>query len=59
VRVLRDGQQLADTKISSLRRFQEDAREVESGFECGLMLEGFTDFQVGDILEPHRSERES
>ena len=59
VRVLRDGQQLADTKISSLRRFQEDAREVQSGFECGLMLEGFTDFQVGDILEPHRSERES
>jgi len=59
VRVLREGQQLADTKISSLRRFQEDAREVQSGFECGLMLEGFAEFQVGDILEPHRSERES
>jgi translation initiation factor IF-2 len=57
VRVLRDGQQLIDGKLASLRRFQEDARDVQTGFECGLMLENFADFQVGDIVEAYRRER--
>ncbi len=51
-------QVVVDSKIASLRRFQEDAREVQAGFECGLLLENFTDFQVGDIIETYRRERE-
>ena len=38
-------------KISSLRRFKDDAREVAEGFECGIGLENWQDLQVGDILE--------
>jgi len=59
VRVLRGGEIVADTKIESLRRFQEDVREVQTNFECGVMLEGFNDIQVGDVLESHRRERQS
>ena len=57
VHVLRAEEVIADTKVSSLRRFQEDVREVQANFECGIMLEGFTDFQEGDILEVYRRER--
>jgi translation initiation factor IF-2 len=58
-RVLRDDQQIADTTIASLRRFQEDAREVQTGFECGVMLEGFTEFQQGDVIQFYRREQKS
>jgi len=56
VRVLRNGETLADAKISSLRRFQEDVRDVQTGFECGISVEGFVDFQEGDVLELYRRE---
>ena len=58
VRLMRDDEQIADTKVSSLRRFQEDVREVQTGFECGLMLEGVTDFHEGDVVEFYRRERQ-
>ncbi len=58
-RVLRGEESLADTKVSSLRRFQEDVREVQTGFECGISLEDFDDFQEGDVLEFYRLERET
>ena len=58
-RVVRGEERLADTKVSSLRRFQEDVREVQTGFECGVMLEGFAEFQEGDVLELYRREREA
>ncbi|MDT4761482.1 translation initiation factor IF-2 [Sphaerochaeta sp. PS] len=53
VRVIRDSIQLNPTmvKISSLKRFKDDAREVTEGFECGIGLEGFHDLRAGDILE--------
>jgi len=51
VRLLRDGQGLAEGTIASLKRFKEDAREVLQGFECGIGLEGITDVRVGDVLE--------
>jgi translation initiation factor IF-2 len=51
VRLLRDGQGLAEGTISSLKRFKDDAREVLQGFECGIGLEGITDVRVGDVLE--------
>lgn len=51
VRVMRGKEKIFESSISSLRRFKEDAREVTSGFECGLGVEDFSDFQEGDILE--------
>src|SRR5262249_7853804 len=44
VRVMRGGQLVIDTKCDSLRRIQDDVREVQNGFECGIMLEGFDAF---------------
>ena len=40
-----------DGRIASLKRFQEDAREVQEGFECGILLDGFNDVKDGDVLE--------
>lgn len=57
VRVLRSGAVLHDGKISSLKRFKDDVREVISGYECGLVVESFTDVQVGDNMEFYRQER--
>jgi translation initiation factor IF-2 len=50
-RLIRDGSVIADSTISSLRRFTDDATEVRDGFECGLTLAGYTDLRVGDIVE--------
>ena len=49
-RVIRDDVELAESKIASLKRIQEDAREVQAGYECGIMLERFSDFQEGDRI---------
>ena len=51
IRVLRDGVVIFEDKISSLKRFKDDAKEVASGYECGVGLEKFNDIKVGDILE--------
>ncbi len=51
IRVVRDGIIIADDKMSSLKRFKDDAKEVAAGFECGITLEKFTDIKEGDILE--------
>jgi translation initiation factor IF-2 len=51
VRVVRDGTVIYDTRISQLKRFKDDVREVEEGFECGILLEGFNDVKEGDVLE--------
>ncbi|MBQ7719621.1 MAG: translation initiation factor IF-2 [Clostridia bacterium] len=51
VRVLRDSVVIFDDKISSLRRFKDDVREVQQGYECGIALEKFNDIKVGDVLE--------
>jgi len=56
VRVLRNKQVLHESSINSLRRFKDDAREVTSGYECGIGVRDFTDFEVGDILEIFRTE---
>jgi translation initiation factor IF-2 len=54
VRLIRDGIQIFEGTISSLKRFKDDVREVESGFECGLGLENFNDIKVGDVIEAFR-----
>jgi len=53
VRVLRDNGVLYDGKLSSLRRFKDDVKEVQTGYECGIGIENFNDIQVGDVLEPY------
>jgi translation initiation factor IF-2 len=53
VRVVRDGTVIYDTTIESLRRFNDDVREVASGFECGIVLANFQDIKEGDVLEAY------
>jgi translation initiation factor IF-2 len=55
VRVVREGTVIYDTTIASLRRFNEDAREVSAGFECGIVLTNFQDLREGDILETYET----
>ncbi len=50
-RLLRDGVQVYEGKVGSLKRFKDDAREVQSGFECGIGIEGYNDLKVGDVIE--------
>lgn len=56
-RVLRNKQVLHESRISSLKRFTEDVREVAAGFECGIGIENFNDFEEGDIIEAFVKER--
>lgn len=56
-RVLREGRLLYDSRIGSLHRFKDDVREVPAGMECGIGIEGYQDFQEGDIIEVYRKER--
>ena len=57
VRVYRDEEELFDGRLDSLKRFQEDVAEVKAGFECGLGIAGFDEFEEGDMLEFYREER--
>jgi translation initiation factor IF-2 len=52
-RLLRDGVQIYEGRISSLKRFKDDVREVNSGFECGLGIEGYNDVKIGDVVETY------
>ena len=51
VRILRDGEEIAKTEVSSLRREKEDVREVREGMECGITLKNYEEFEVGDVFE--------
>jgi translation initiation factor IF-2 len=51
VRLVRDGAVVVETTVSQLKRFKDDAREVQEGFECGILLDGFNDVKEGDVLE--------
>ena len=53
-RVIRDGRVVYTGKLSSLRRFKDDAREVQAGYECGIGVERFNDVKVGDVIECFR-----
>ncbi|MBN1485014.1 MAG: translation initiation factor IF-2 [Chloroflexia bacterium] len=57
VRVLRNGVVIHTGTVSSLRRFKDDVREVASGYECGLSLDNYNDFEVGDVLEFFHTEQ--
>ena len=51
VRVVRDGSIVYEGRLASLKRFKDDVREVDSGFECGIVVENFSDVKEGDVLE--------
>ncbi|MCL0033858.1 translation initiation factor IF-2, partial [Thermodesulfovibrionales bacterium] len=57
IRVIRNNIVAYEGKISSLKRFKEDIREVKTGYECGIMIENFNDIKVGDILEDYVIEK--
>ncbi len=59
VRVVRDQVTVYEGKIGSLRRFKDDAREVQQGYECGIGVENFNDIKLGDILEAYVVEEEA
>lgn len=54
VRVLRDGDQVFDGELVSLKRFQDDVKEVREGYECGIVVKDFKDLQVGDQIEAYK-----
>ncbi|HEX75501.1 MAG TPA: translation initiation factor IF-2 [Dehalococcoidia bacterium] len=56
-RILRQGEVIYESRVSSLRRFKEDVKEVSTGLECGVKIENFVDFQVGDVIQFYRQER--
>jgi translation initiation factor IF-2 len=56
VRVIRDGVEVYDGTLASLKRFKDDVREVREGFECGIGVENFNDLKVGDLIESYRIE---
>ena len=57
LRLLRGGKVIASGPVGSLKHFKDDVREVATGFEGGVTIDGHTDYQEGDIIEAYRSER--
>jgi translation initiation factor IF-2 len=55
IRVVREGSVIYETTIGSLKRFKDDVREVQEGFECGILLDNFNDVKEGDILEAYET----
>ena len=53
VRITREGTQIFEGKLASLKRFKDDVKEVKSGYECGLVFEGFDEIQELDIVEAY------
>ena len=57
VRVIRDGTQVYQGGLSSLKRFKDDVKEVKSGFECGISIANYNDIKPGDVIEAFVTER--
>jgi translation initiation factor IF-2 len=57
LKLVRDGVLIYDGKFLSLRRFKDDVKEVASGYECGIGIEGFNDVRIGDTIESYIQER--
>jgi translation initiation factor IF-2 len=55
VRLIRDGIEVFDGKISTLKRFKDDVKDVREGFECGIALDGFNDIKKGDMVEVYET----
>ncbi len=57
IRIIRDNIVVYDGKLSSLKRFKDDVKEVQTGYECGITIENYNDLKVGDILENYIIEK--
>ena len=55
--MLRNKAKIYEGRVASLRRGKDDVREVASGYECGILLEDFSDFEVGDVIEAFTQEK--
>ena len=56
VRLLRDSVVIYEGELAQLKRFKDDVREVQNGYECGMALENYNDIQVGDVIECYEVE---
>ena len=56
IRVLRENEEIFDGELLSLKHHQDDVREVKSGFECGVAIKDFSNFEAGDVLESYTVE---
>jgi translation initiation factor IF-2 len=56
LRLVRDGKIIYEGKVGSLKRFKDDTKEVQEGFECGIGIENFNDIKVGDVIESYMKE---
>ena len=56
IRLIRDGVQVYDGRMGSLRRFKDDVREVQRDFECGIGIENYNDLKPGDVIEAYELE---
>ena len=56
VRLIRDDIVIYDGKMNSLKRFNDDVREVAKGYECGVTIKNFNDIKIGDVIESHGEE---
>ena len=54
VRLLRDGVQIYEGNLAALRRFKDDVKEVDAGYECGMSLKNYDDIKVGDVVEAYK-----
>ena len=59
IRVLRENVVIFEGKLASLKRFKDDAKEVATGYECGMSVENFNDIKVGDVIEAYTHEEEA
>ena len=57
VKVLRDGEEIFEGNIATLKRFKDDVKEVGNGFECGIQIENYNDIKEGDVLEAYVMQR--
>jgi translation initiation factor IF-2 len=57
VRLLRDSVKIYEGKLASLKRFKDDVREVQEGYECGIAIENFNDLKEGDVIEAFTMEQ--
>ncbi|MEM7040582.1 MAG: EF-Tu/IF-2/RF-3 family GTPase, partial [Bacteroidota bacterium] len=55
LRLIRDGIVIYEGTLASLKRFKDDVREVQKGFECGMQIDGYNDIKVGDVIEQYRT----
>jgi translation initiation factor IF-2 len=57
-RIIRQGKVVFESSVASLKRFKDDVKEVSAGFECGVSIEGYGDFEIGDVIELYRKEKQ-